>query len=254
MAEQLLSRGAVGVIVLAGVTCLAGFWLSSPLLLVPTLLLAAALAGRLILHAIAHSRVAHMLLADSRAGIHAGVELRWRSFGAGAAVAGLRRPAIFCDPSLRHRLTASELGAVVLHERHHQVRRDPGRLLVFAAVEPLARLHPRGRGWLARRRAWIEVAADRYALDNGASRRGLAGAIVKLGDVEGSALAAGFSSAQELRLRALVHDEDLPDGRIRRGHLAATTVAAALLACGGATAHHLLLPASGGIGCLFAGC
>lgn len=134
--------------------------------------------------------------------------MRWQAFSARAAVAGLWRPLVFCDPQVPEDLAADELRAVVLHERAHQLQRDPLRLLVLAAVAPLVSPLPAGRAWLERQRAGIEIRADRFALHHGASRPGLAAALLTLGRAEHRASVAGYTCASELRLRWLVDGEE----------------------------------------------
>lgn len=243
----------VGVLVAAlTVICLAGIWLTSPTLR----LLASGAAGvlllRLVEQTLRHRRLALRLRSGSMPGTHAGVGLRWRPFRSGAAVAGLRRPVIYCDPRLEDDLTDRELSAVVLHERCHQLRRDTLRLLSLAAVEPLVSLTAVGRAWTQRQRAALEIRADRFALRHGADRADLAGAVLKLGDAAPAGTAAGFASAVELRLQALVdpYEEELPTGTgLQPWYL----LAAVAGVCAVAIVHHLLA-LGGGVGCVLAGC
>lgn len=240
---------------LLGMGCVAGVWLATPLLRLFVLLAAAWLGTLFVVQALRHLRLARALAAGSVPGTQAGVELRWRPFRLGAAVAGLHRPTIYCDPELRRALIPSELRAVVLHERHHQLRRDPLRLLVLTVLDPVLKSLPEGRAWLERRRARLEVEADRYALHHGASRGQLASSILKLAGGPEAAPAAGFTSAVEIRLRALVEDDYGAAGRSSNSWRPR-----ALLVFGGAAAlcelalvHHWLT-SSGGLGCALVGC
>lgn len=125
--------------------------------------------------------------------------------GLGAALAaGLHRPRIFCADDLPRRLDAEELRAVILHERHHQLEGGPARLVLIGALAPVLGRFESGRSWLERERARIEIAADAYALDSGASRPALASALVKLASSPTMSVAPDFASAVDLRVRALL--------------------------------------------------
>ena len=125
--------------------------------------------------------------------------------GLGAAlVAGLRRPQIYCADDLPERLDAEELRAVILHEHHHQLSRGPARLVLIGALAPVLGRLEAGRAWMERERAKVEIAADAYALAAGASRPALANALLKLASSPGLSAAPGFSSAVDLRVRALL--------------------------------------------------
>ena len=125
--------------------------------------------------------------------------------GLGAAVvAGLRRPRIYCATDLHERLDPDELRAVILHEHHHQIDRGPARLVLIGALAQVLGRFGVGRAWMERERARIEIAADAYALDSGASRPALAGALLKLASSPGLSAAPGFASAVDLRVRALL--------------------------------------------------
>ena len=122
----------------------------------------------------------------------------------GAVVAGLREPLIYCGHDLPDRLDGDELRAVILHERHHQLHGAPTRLVLLAAAAPFVGPWRRGRVWLECERARIEIAADAYAMSLGVSRPALASAIVKLSAAPLSAGLAGFATAADRRISALV--------------------------------------------------
>lgn len=134
-----------------------------------------------------------------------GMMVRMGALGDAAFVAGLGRPTIYCDARLPQELTDDELRAVLLHERAHQRALDPARLLVLGLVAPFARRFASGRQWIAVALARREIAADRYALSNGARRGELASALLKLSPVV-RAHVAGFTPAVDLRLQALLGD------------------------------------------------
>lgn len=136
-----------------------------------------------------------------------GTPVRLGRLGDAAFVAGLHRPEIYCDERLPQELTSGELRAVLLHEQAHQRSFDPARLLMLDLLTPVARPFPVGRQWLASASARREVAADRYALANGARRGELASALVKLPPLA-RAHVAGFTPAIDLRLQALLGDID----------------------------------------------
>lgn len=239
----------LAVILLA--VCAAGLWAWGPLVRITTGAAGLLLGTRLTVLACRHVRLASALRRDSVPGDCHGISLRWRAWQPGAAVAGLRRPQIYCHPALATSLTRGELAAVLLHERHHQLRRDPLRLLLLAAVAPVARLVPGGRSWLARRTAAIEVAADRFALGHGAARRDLAGALLKIGSTV-PAPAAAFGAATDLRLRALLGEETHlgpPDTVVTM----VVALAVVAVACSAALIHHVAASAST-VGCLLAVC
>lgn len=255
MTDALLGRH-IGLLVAAlTVVCLAGLWVTSPVLRIAVGGAAVVLFVRIVDQMLRHRRLARTLARGSVPGTLGSVALRWRPFGSGAAVAGLRAPVIYCDPRLQDDLTGPELSAVVLHERCHQLRRDTLRLLALATVEPLVSLTAAGRQWTQRQRAALEIHADRFALRHGADRADLAGAVLKLGEAAPAGAAAGFASAVELRLQALVDPEDAELGGepTAAGLRLWLPVAAVASACTVAVVHHLL-SLGGGVGCLPAGC
>lgn len=154
-----------------------------------------------------HYRLSGQLHAIGRPTVVAGIKVHELPGTTGAFVAGLVRPQIFCSPVLRADLNADELRAVLLHERFHQLDRAPARLVVLETLAPALSLVAAGRGWLARRVAALEIAADRYAVKEGSSRPALARALFKLGPTGPAALGIGFASATDLRIRALLGDE-----------------------------------------------
>lgn len=117
-------------------------------------------------------------------------------------VAGLVRPTVFCGDSVASLLEPPQQRAVLLHERGHQLVRDPIRLVGIEAVERSLGFLPMVRRVTTRARARLEIQADRYALDHGVSRRDLARALIQLSDLP-PATAAGFAEVTEERIRAL---------------------------------------------------
>lgn len=185
---------------------------------------AAALA-RFALQAHRHQRIVAALRSRSAPVTVAGTRVRMAPIDNRALVVGLWRPDIYCGTELPSRLTHDELRAVTLHERAHQQARDPLRLLLLEMAAPLARLHRRGRAWMQRTLAGREIAADRFALDRGASRRALASALLKV-DPAPEGAQPGFAAAAELRIRALLTSEPAVGWRPRWRWVAPGLIAA----------------------------
>lgn len=148
-----------------------------------------------------------------------GLTLRLGAPGRSAFVAGLWRPEIYCDRALLDELDDGELQAVLLHEHAHQRARDPLRMLVSDLVLRLVGWTRRGQLWRERALARREIAADRYALSEGATRAAIASALMKVAPAATGA-AAAFAPATEMRLRALL-DDQAPAGPPRRRRVAA---------------------------------
>ncbi len=95
---------------------------------------------------------------------------------------------------------------MVYHEREHARRHDPARTLLLAALSPAMRYSDPTRGWMERRVAMREARADAAAVEAGASRAALAGALLKVAKAEPSTT-VGYTSAVDLRLQALLGEE-----------------------------------------------
>lgn len=236
--------------------CLLAVVVTSPLVALGTVAVVAVTATVFAVRAWRHARVSRAFIAASIPGAVDDVAVRWLPFDATAAVAGLRRPKVFCHPTLRSALDAEELRAVVLHERHHQIRRDPLRLIALDTISPIVQRVPGGQQWIEDRRAMIEIEADAYALARGTSRRDLIRALMKVGHVPAAEGAAGFAPAVDQRLRALVEVdvEERGPGSARRGALSLSIGMIGVAAvCVAGVAHHLAL-AGTTIGCVWSGC
>ena len=161
-----------------------------------------------------HGRLARVLRACSEPVELCGTAVRLGNVAGAAFVAGLRHPEIYLDRALSATLSAAELRGVALHERAHQLARDPLRLALLGAAAPVVRAMPGGSSFLERLAAQREIAADRYALAHGASRSALASALLRVGPALQTA--PGFTSAVDLRVRALLgHDQPVPAARWR---------------------------------------
>lgn len=172
---------------------------------------------------VAHRRVVRRLRAQALPTVIDGVRVWLTPAAPGAVVAGVARPQIFLHPDLTGRLGPRPLAAVLRHEREHQRRRDPARLLLLATVEPALRWLPGGDRAAADVRARWEIRADRSAIQAGSTRPALAEALLAIAP---PALpgAAAFGDASNLRLEALL-DEDLAPGSRRPWLLLAVTAA-----------------------------
>jgi beta-lactamase regulating signal transducer with metallopeptidase domain len=95
-----------------------------------------------------------------------------------AFCAGYIRPRIYVSSGALKRLSRVELRAVLGHERHHQIRRDPLRLLVVGALARSLFFLPALRRSAARYADLAEVAADEAAVRGPADRQALASALL----------------------------------------------------------------------------
>lgn len=166
-----------------------------------------------------HARLTGHVRRCSRPTSLGGTTVRVGRLSGSAFVAGLRRPEIYVDRDLARELSSRELEAVALHERGHQVARDPLRLAALAACTPLAAVVPGGRTLVERALARREIVADRFALEHGASRPALASALLRVDS--SPVVAPGFTTAVDLRLRALLGEDVTTPRRARRPRYAA---------------------------------
>src|SRR5439155_13112923 len=80
-----------------------------------------------------------------------------------AFCAGLLRPRIYVSTAALERLSRVELGAVIVHEAHHQVRHDPLRILSARVLADALFFLPGLRRLHERHRELAELAADEAA-------------------------------------------------------------------------------------------
>jgi beta-lactamase regulating signal transducer with metallopeptidase domain len=175
-----------------------------------------------------HQRLAHRLRRESTPEAVAGIGVRRVAAAPSPFVAGLREPLIFCPADLAERLEAAELRAVLLHEDHHRRTHAPLRLLLWEALAAAMPL-PAIQAWVARALAAVEIEADQDALARGASRSALAAALLRLA-AAGPTGAAGFATAAELRVRALLGEDPL-ESRSRGSAMFALGALGLALAC-----------------------
>lgn len=122
---------------------------------------------------------------------------------------GALRPAIYLSGGLVRRLRASELDAVLLHEKHHGRRRDPLRYAAAVALRDVCFSVPL-LDWLARRqRENAELRADRAVMGI-LGPAPLAGALSSLGRSPSPAVVAAFHGTIELRAAQILGEEIPP--------------------------------------------
>lgn len=157
-----------------------------------------------------------------------------------AFTAGLLRPDIVISSALVSRLSLGELKAVLRHERHHQLRRDPLRTFVGELARTSFFWMPILRDVTDHFALGREIRADRAAIVGGArkSRRVLASALLKTAPAAVPAFSHAVSFGQfSHRVDALAYPSDRTPLRIATWRLAATVgILAALLAGGNAGA------------------
>lgn len=132
-----------------------------------------------------------------------------------AVTYGLLRPRILCSTGLVAALDEAELTAVLVHERHHLLRRDPLRLLGCRLVAGYGWFLPLLRWWAGRASVRWELAADRAATAS-AGVAAVAGALLKLADLPVPAAVAAANPMGDLPER-IAHLEGRPS--VRRARL-----------------------------------
>ena len=141
-----------------------------------------------------------------------------------AFCAGFLRPRVLISTGALGRLSAAEVEAVLVHERHHRSRRDPLRLLLLRTLADAFFFLPALHSLRTRYSALAEVAADEAALRVG-GRRTLASALLAFGQGPNP----GVVGIAPERVQHLL-------GRGREWRLPAPVVAASLLAPTGVVA------------------
>lgn len=199
------AAGALGLVLLLAGGCGVLFGLHLEVVLVAgALTIGAALTSLTLFHALLHRRLTRSLAARATPGSLGGEAVNHVS-GVGPMVAGLLRPQVYCDATITTHLGPDEQRAVLLHERCHQQRRDPVRLLLLRALQTVFGWVPGVPGRIDDARARLEIRADRYALRNGATRPQIAAALLRLGGLTPHG-AAAFGTVTEQRLQALLDD------------------------------------------------
>lgn len=216
------------------------------------LAVAAVVVSLALVHAVRHSRLTRSLASRATEGLLGG-EVVHHVPGIGPMVAGLLRPQVYCDARIASRLSPDEQRAVLLHERCHQQRRDPLRLLLLQAVETVFGWVPSVGRRTDQARAHLEIRADRYALRHGASPPTIARALLRLGDASPQGVPA-FGTVTAQRLEALL-DDRVPTRSWRRPAAAIAVLTIATTAClpllSGSAPHDEVMLA---VRCLFGAC
>ena len=100
-----------------------------------------------------------------------------------AFCAGLRTPAIYVTEGTLRTTDGPELRAILAHEEHHRVRRDPLRLLLARVVADALRPLPPFAALAEREAALAALAADAASVDALGDRRPLAAAFLRFATV-----------------------------------------------------------------------
>jgi beta-lactamase regulating signal transducer with metallopeptidase domain len=181
---------------------------------VPAAMTAAIVSWRMYRHALLVRGLDRL----ARPAVLRGVRVRELPGGGTPFVAGVRSPRIYWPRALGGALTTDEILAVLLHEQYHQLDRAPVKLIALEAVAILAGRTRHMRALLVRHAADLEIAADRYSLEKGATRPALASALLKFIATPSARPSTGFASAVDLRLEALLEPDDAD--RYEQRHLA----------------------------------
>lgn len=110
-----------------------------------------------------------------------------------AFCAGLVRPRVYVSTGALVALGDEELRAVLAHERHHQRRRDPLRLLVARALGDALFFLPVLRRLRQRYAILAELAADEAAVSASGSPSALASALLTFGERSGGEAVVGIA-------------------------------------------------------------
>jgi Zn-dependent protease with chaperone function len=141
-----------------------------------------------------------------------------------AFCAGLLRPTIFVSTGAIECLTASEMRAVIAHERHHLVRRDPARILLARTLADTLFFLPVVKRLSRRYEQLAEVAADDASLTSATGRGPLASALLAFGERGTESIVVGITPERVDHLLGAAPRWQLP-----RALLAVSLAAAAAL-------------------------
>ncbi|MGH2945807.1 MAG: M56 family metallopeptidase [Solirubrobacteraceae bacterium] len=111
-----------------------------------------------------------------------------------AFCAGFLRPRVYLSTGVLEQLDEGELRAVVAHERHHQARRDPLRILAAEVLADALFFAPMLRRLRERYGALAELAADEAAVRrSGGDAAPLASALLSFGTTEDPSVVVGIA-------------------------------------------------------------
>lgn len=130
-----------------------------------------------------------------------------------AVTIGFLRPNIVLSDGLIHRLSGSEVTAVLRHELAHQRAFDPLMTALMTSATAALTWLPWMRTWLAAAYSWRELAADGVATENYRQTTALSGAFVKLVGFEPQPELSAFSPNAD-RLEKLLNHRWEPSRRI----------------------------------------
>ncbi len=133
-----------------------------------------------------------------------------------AFTAGIFRPTVHISTGLMEGLTPEELRAVVLHEIHHAVNRDPLRLFVLSFIRDAFFFLPLGRYLMDSFHVHKELSADEGVVSVTGRPFDLATAILKMVRMQCSPIpahipAVGGMELVEKRVRTLLEDDTRRD-------------------------------------------
>lgn len=109
-----------------------------------------------------------------------------------AFCSGYLKPRVYVSHAALTRLSRDELEAVIAHERHHEARRDPLRLLLVRVLRDGLFFLPAMHRLTERYGALAELAADEAAV-RAKGRRTLASALLAFGEGHASDAAVGIA-------------------------------------------------------------
>ncbi len=110
-----------------------------------------------------------------------------------AFCAGYLRPRIYVSTGALERLSDDELAAVIAHEHHHQVRRDPLRILIVHVLGDALFFVPVLRRLRRRYAALAEIAADEAAVLTVGGAAPLASALLSFGEIGSAGVVVGIA-------------------------------------------------------------
>lgn len=128
---------------------------------------------------------------------------------------GLWQPKIYIASSVIQALSHAELQAVLLHETHHLLTKEPARLLLIKFISTFTFI-PGIKNLNKKYLSFSEMAADELATDNFTDKNHLALAMAKILDMEESSIIQNelavsyFSQVTEERVLVLSDSEYLP--------------------------------------------
>ncbi len=152
-----------------------------------------------------------------------------------AFCAGYLRPRVYMSAEAVARLDDAELSAVVAHEHHHQVRRDPLRILIVQVLADALFFVPILRGLRRRYAAFAELAADEAAVRAVGGGAALASALLSFGEASNSAVVVGVAPQRVDALLGEAPRWELPVSLVLGGLVTILALGAFALATAAAT-------------------